>query len=83
MSDLIERLDKAVGLIDNSNVFLRESNRRVAGDDLVRAWPGIARALRAAEEYQREQASPSKDYTLIRVRREQLFDALDALKEAK
>ena len=53
------------------------------------AWPGIARVLRAAKEYKRELACPdknytTKDYTLVRRRREQLFEALDALnKEAK
>jgi len=50
MTNLIDKLDELHARVDGGNVFLRDSYRREVGDELVRRWPAIARALRAAEE---------------------------------
>ena len=50
-------------------------------EEIVQAWPGIARVIRAVEDYRSDQTNPSRDYTMVRQRREQMFDAIDALNQ--
>ena len=86
MTDMIDKLD---GLRAAALREVDDNDWLAWDEEILKAWPGIARVLRAAKEYKRELACPdknytTKDYTLVRRRREQLFEALDALnKEAK
>lgn len=81
MTDAIDKLDELYAKVVRPPLRTREDP--TPGFDALSKlhshYPAMARVIRAVEDYRAEQANPSKDYTMVRQRLEQMFDALDAL----
>ena len=80
MSDLVERLDglrKRASKVPGGYIYHQDRALWIGAID--DAWPGIARALRAAEALLGSDLE-TEQWAMSRL---ELFNALDALKEAK